>query len=74
MRPAFRAPLAAALFALSMLAAGCGGASDPTPEPTTVRDVVEDAARQPTTGFGQVIQQSRDVAGDLESRNNNLDN
>ena len=71
MKPAIRAP--AALLVVAMVATGCGGASDPVPEPTTVRDVVEDAAQQPTTGFGQVIQQSRDVAGDLETRNNGLD-
>ncbi len=62
------------MIALAALVAGCGGASDPTPQPTTVSDVVEDAVHQPTTGFGQAVDRARDVAADLEERNAGLDN
>ncbi len=74
MSPAIRGRLAAALLAISLIAIGCGGASDPTPAPATVPEQAEDAAQQPRTGYGGAINQARDVAGDLNARNDSIDN
>lgn len=72
MNYAARGRLAAALLAVSLLAAGCGGASDPTPAPATVPDLAEDAAQQPRTGYGGAIDRAKEVAGDLDARNEAL--
>ncbi len=74
MKHATRGRIAAAAFAISMLVAGCGGASDPTPQPTLPQDVAEDATQQPGTGFSGAIDRAKGVAGDLEARNDALDN
>ena len=71
-----RARIAAAVIATAALAAACGGGSDPTPQPTTVSDVVDDAA-QPAAGvtqYGRAVNQAKDVAADLEARNSALEN
>jgi hypothetical protein len=74
MTRASRGRAAAALLAACLVTAACGGATDPTPQPTTVSDVVEDAAQQPNTGFGGAVDRAKDVAGDLDARNDALDN